>query len=128
MKPLIKYTGGKYKEYLQIKEYFPSKINNYYEPFFGGGGVFFRLKEENKITGNSFLSDISDDLIDFYNTNGVCTFKMLGSNKSVTYQRTIATGVCTFKMLGSNKRCSFAKIGIYGVCTFKMLGSNKDGR
>lgn len=75
MKPLIKYTGGKYKEYLQIKEYFPSKINNYYEPFFGGGGVFFRLKEENKINGVSFLSDISDDLIDFYKCVGKAKFE-----------------------------------------------------
>lgn len=75
MKPLIKYTGGKYKEYLQIKEYFPSKVDNYYEPFFGGGGVFFRLKEENKIIGNSFLSDISEDLIDFYNSIGKTEFE-----------------------------------------------------
>jgi DNA adenine methylase len=67
MKPLIKYTGGKYSEYKKIKQYFPKEINNYYEPFFGGGGVFFRLKEENKIKGKSFASDLSDDLIDFYN-------------------------------------------------------------
>ena len=75
MKPLIKYTGGKYKEYQQIKEYSPSKVDNYYEPFFGGGGVFFRLKEENKIIGNSFLSDISEDLIDFYNSIGKTEFE-----------------------------------------------------
>ena len=49
MKPLIKYPGGKYKEYEKIKQFFPKEINNYYEPFFGGGGVFFRLKNENKI-------------------------------------------------------------------------------
>lgn len=70
MKPLIKYTGGKYNEYKKIKDYFPEKINNYYEPFFGGGGVFFRLKEENKIQGKSFASDFSEDLIDFYNCIG----------------------------------------------------------
>ena len=75
MKPLIKYTGGKYKEYLQIKDFFPNEINNYYEPFFGGGGVFFRLKEENKIKGDSFLSDISADLIDFYNCIGKDEFE-----------------------------------------------------
>jgi len=70
MRPLIKYTGGKYGEYSKIKNYFPEKINNYYEPFFGGGGVFFRLKEENKIVGHSFGSDFSEDLIDFYNCVG----------------------------------------------------------
>ena len=66
MKPLIKYTGGKYREYPLFKDYIPNKINNYYEPFFGGGGVFFRLKENNLIEGTSYVSDISKDLIDFY--------------------------------------------------------------
>ncbi len=66
MKPLIKYTGGKYREYKEIEKYFPKKINNYYEPFFGGGGVFFRLNEEDKILGKCFASDFSEDLINFY--------------------------------------------------------------
>jgi DNA adenine methylase len=66
MKPLIKYTGGKYKEYDKIKQFFPTEINNYYEPFFGGGGVFFRLKNENKISGESYINDFSKSLIDFY--------------------------------------------------------------
>jgi len=70
MRPLIKYTGGKYREYSNIKSYFPKEINNYYEPFFGGGGVFFRLKEEDKIQGNTFASDFSEDLIDFYKCVG----------------------------------------------------------
>ena len=70
MKPLIKYTGGKYNEYKIIEKYLPDKINNYYEPFFGGGGLFFRLKENGKINGKSFASDLSEDLIDFYNCIG----------------------------------------------------------
>lgn len=75
MRPLIKYTGGKYGEYKILKEYFPEKIDNYYEPFFGGGGIFFRLKEENKINGKTFASDLSDDLIDFYNCVGKKEFE-----------------------------------------------------
>ena len=34
--------------------------------FFGGGGVFFRLKNENKIQGKSAINDFSKSLIDFY--------------------------------------------------------------
>ena len=67
MKPLIKYTGGKYKEYKDFREYMPDKINNYYEPFLGGGGVMFRLLEECKIKNNIYASDTSEDLIEFYN-------------------------------------------------------------
>ena len=66
IKPLIKYTGGKYDEYKSFKDEIPEKINNYYEPFFGGGGVFFRLHNEGKIEGKSYINDLSKDLMDFY--------------------------------------------------------------
>lgn len=75
MRPLIKYTGGKYDEYDKIKKYFPTAINNYYEPFFGGGGVFFRLMNENKITGSTSINDYSSDLIDFYKSISEDTFE-----------------------------------------------------
>lgn len=66
LKPLIKYTGGKYREYESIRQYFPQNINNYFEPFFGGGGVFFRLHNENKIAGIASINDFSNSLIEFY--------------------------------------------------------------
>ena len=66
MKPLIKYTGGKYDEYKYFSKYLPEKINNYYETFFGGGGTFFRLHEEKRINGKSFINDLSTDLMNFY--------------------------------------------------------------
>ena len=66
VKPLIKYTGGKYDEYKFFKDEIPNIINNYYEPFFGGGGVFFQLHNEGRINGVSYINDISKDLMDFY--------------------------------------------------------------
>lgn len=66
MKPLIKYTGGKYNEYKCVKEYLPIKIDNYYEPFFGGGGMFFQLHNNNLICGKSFINDVSTTLMEFY--------------------------------------------------------------
>ena len=74
MKPLIKYPGGKYNEYEKIKQFFPKEINNYYEPFFGGGGVFFKLKNENKIQGKGYINDFSKSLIDFYQSVSGDTF------------------------------------------------------
>ena len=41
LKPLIKYAGGKYDEYKEIKKYLQIKINNYYELFVDIVGVFF---------------------------------------------------------------------------------------
>ena len=76
MKPLFKYTGGKYKEYSHIKELMPPTINNYYEPFVGGGGVMFRLKEDDRIKGKIFINDFSESLTDFYKCIGKEEFKL----------------------------------------------------
>ena len=66
MKPLFKYPGGKYKEYEYIKEFFPLKINNYFEPFFGGGGIYFRLYNDRLVKGTRHINDYSISLINFY--------------------------------------------------------------
>ena len=62
MKPLIKYPGGKTQELKVINNLLPTKIANYYEPFFGGGAVFFGLEKYKK----AFINDKSEDLIIFY--------------------------------------------------------------
>jgi site-specific DNA-adenine methylase len=76
MKPLFKYTGGKYKEYAHLKDLMPPTINNYYEPFVGGGGVMFRLKEDDRIRGKIFINDFSESLTDFYKCIGKEEFKL----------------------------------------------------
>ncbi|MBX1875205.1 DNA adenine methylase, partial [Campylobacter jejuni] len=35
--PLLKYPGGKESELKHINKFLPPVINNYYEPFLGGG-------------------------------------------------------------------------------------------
>ena len=49
----------------------PAEFNNYYEPFVGGGALFFALKNEGRIDsagggGQAFLSDVNFDLINTY--------------------------------------------------------------
>lgn len=61
-RPLIKWTGGKYDEFEEFSNLIPS-YNIYYEPFFGGGGVFFALHP----TSHSFVNDKSKALVQFYN-------------------------------------------------------------
>jgi DNA adenine methylase len=70
IRPLIKWTGGKYDEYSKFSQFIP-EFNNYYEPFFGGGGVFFALQPNKK----SFLNDKSSDLIKFYSQINNSDFK-----------------------------------------------------
>lgn len=61
--PIIKWTGGKRRLLKEIKKYIPENYNDYYEPFFGGGALFFDLELKNK---KIVINDINKDLINFY--------------------------------------------------------------
>lgn len=61
LKPIIKWPGGKEGELKIILENIPKTINNYFEPFIGGGSVFMAL-DANKY----FINDKSVELINLY--------------------------------------------------------------
>ena len=61
LKPLLKYPGGKTSELNIINKYLPQDINNYIEPFVGGGAVFFNLNH--KI---NYINDKSEELMLLY--------------------------------------------------------------
>ena len=63
--PFIKWAGGKRNLIPIIKKHMPPKeqINKYFEPFLGGGALFFHLQRQ-----NSILSDANQELIELYIT------------------------------------------------------------
>lgn len=61
LKPIIKYCGGKSREIKYFAKYFPDSFETYYEPFLGGGAVFFEYMPK-----NAFLSDSNRQLMNFY--------------------------------------------------------------
>ena len=64
-KPFVKWAGGKGKLAPKIKDIVSTiKFNNYWEPFVGGGAVFFHLHDG--IAGKANLSDINSKLITTY--------------------------------------------------------------
>jgi DNA adenine methylase len=68
IKPLLKWLGGKTQIIDKIISKFPKKINNYYEPFIGGGSILINLlqQEDIIIKGNIYVYDLNKSLIDFY--------------------------------------------------------------
>ena len=65
-KPFVKWAGGKRTLAPEIAEHLPDDFNDYWEPFVGGGAVFFHLKAQGRIQGRALLSDINEDLISAY--------------------------------------------------------------
>ena len=65
--PFIKWVGGKRGLLEQILPLFPKDFNNYFEPFVGGGAVFFELFSRGILEGKKVvLSDINKELINTY--------------------------------------------------------------
>lgn len=61
MKPVIKYRGGKGKEIPLFEKHIPTSYKTYYEPFVGGGAVFFHLEPQKAV-----INDINAPLMAFY--------------------------------------------------------------
>lgn len=64
-RPILKMAGGKTKLLHDILKRLPRKINTYYEPFVGGGAVFFALAAEKRFDKAS-LSDLNEELVNVY--------------------------------------------------------------
>jgi DNA adenine methylase len=65
-RPFLKWAGGKTQLLQQYRELLPKRFENYYEPFLGGGAVFFHLFETTNPPVKSFLMDINLELINVY--------------------------------------------------------------
>lgn len=59
--PFLKWAGGKRNLLPELKKRMPKVYSAYYEPFVGGGALFFSHP-----MGKSFLSDVNEELITCY--------------------------------------------------------------
>jgi DNA adenine methylase len=60
-KPFLKWVGGKGQLLSQFENLFPKKFNSYFEPFVGGGAVFFDINPK-----KAYINDINETLINTY--------------------------------------------------------------
>jgi DNA adenine methylase len=67
-KPFIKWAGGKRGLLKELLKRVPKDFNNYFEPFVGGGALFFEMKKQGLLDGkHTYLSDKNEELINAYN-------------------------------------------------------------
>jgi DNA adenine methylase len=65
-KPFLKWAGGKGQLLDRLSLLIPAEFNDYFEPFLGGGAMFFYLTNHNLIQNSAFLSDTNADLMNVY--------------------------------------------------------------
>ena len=67
-RPFVKWAGGKAQLLKQFEPYFPgpAHFGRYFEPFVGGGAVFFHLQNTGRLPQQVFLFDTNDELINAY--------------------------------------------------------------
>lgn len=59
--PIVKWAGGKTRILEELVSRRPMTFKRYFEPFLGGGALFFRLSPQ-----RALLSDLNEDLINVY--------------------------------------------------------------
>ena len=67
--PIVKWVGGKRQLMFELLKNMPKSYNRYFEPFIGGGALFFELQPE-----NAYISDMNEELINLYSVvrDNVC--------------------------------------------------------
>lgn len=59
--PFLKWAGGKRRMLKTLRQYMPRNYHHYYEPFIGGGALFFAVQPQ-----RGYISDINPDLVTAY--------------------------------------------------------------
>jgi len=59
--PIVKWVGGKRQLMFELLKNMPKFFNRYFEPFIGGGALFFELQPD-----NAYISDMNEELINLY--------------------------------------------------------------
>ena len=87
LSPLLKYPGGKDTELCHILPNLPPNAEHYYEPFVGGGAVYFAIE-----TDKYFINDKSFELMELYemvktqNAEFLCALEQIEHNWQIISQ------------------------------------------
>lgn len=80
--PFLKWAGGKRQLLSQLDEFIPKKFNKYFEPFVGGGALYFYLLHKNAI-----LIDNNWELVNTYKVIKKNVGELINCLKKHTYDK-----------------------------------------
>lgn len=112
LSPFIKWAGGKEQELKHILPLVPP-FENYYEPFVGGGAVFFSVQAH-----RAFINDKSPELVNLY--------RVIARQDEAFFQA-LDTLVKSWQEIGQLvEACAADLLALYKGCSLER-GSAKDG-
>jgi len=79
--PLVKWAGGKTGELKHIHPNMPEKFDRFFEPFLGGGALYFSINENTK----KVVNDFSHELISLYKAVKQQDSEFLDSIKEISH-------------------------------------------
>jgi DNA adenine methylase len=99
-KPFLKWAGGKTQIIAEIMARFPTTMNNYHEPFLGGGSVLLALLsyiENGTITvaGKIYASDINTTLIGLYQNIQANPHALIAEVRQLIEESAVAAAAAT---------------------------------
>jgi DNA adenine methylase len=62
LQPFLKWAGGKRQLINHLRKYMPEDFDTYFEPFIGGGALFFDIKPQKAV-----INDINPEILNCYN-------------------------------------------------------------
>lgn len=98
LSPFVKWAGGKRQLINEIETRLPKTINNYYEPFVGGGAILFHLKPQ-----KAYINDINTVLINAYNVIKTSPYELVNHLKKLDAIECTKEFYCDMRTKFNNK-------------------------
>jgi DNA adenine methylase len=87
-RPFLKWAGGKTQLLEPLLEVFPKRVNTYYEPFLGGGAVFFAMAMQKRFQ-RAVINDWNQEIIEVYKTIRDYPEDLIGQLARLKYSREV---------------------------------------
>lgn len=108
-KPFVKWAGGKRQLLPVITTHIPKIFERYFEPFVGGGAVFFSLVSTER-KAKWFLSDLNSDLVLSYVTIRDSVKEIISSLESHAHNYSKNQSVYYYKVRDANPKDAIDKV------------------